>query len=163
MLYWFAVVNLFCNVVLFLLFYLTVFYVLFLWFCFAVLCFLFLWFCFTIVLFVFVSLLFVLPFCLFFAGFCLFDLCWSVFFFCFFVVFFCFFCCCFVRDTALIKGIKYIFCSLIIATVNHVFQSLDKVIMEMSTCDEPRPHNGPSPIATVSGQRSVSVDPFYLP
>ncbi len=84
-------------------------------------------------------------------------------FFCFFVVFFCFFCCCFVRDTALIKGIKYIFCSLIIATVNHVFQSLDKVIMEMSTCDEPRPHNGPSPIATVSGQRSVSVDPFYLP
>ncbi|XP_056604961.1 UHRF1-binding protein 1-like isoform X1 [Triplophysa dalaica] len=30
--------------------------------------------------------------------------------------------------------------------------SLDRVVMEMSTCDEPRPHNGPSPIATVSGQ-----------
>ncbi|XP_037837047.1 UHRF1-binding protein 1-like isoform X2 [Kryptolebias marmoratus] len=30
--------------------------------------------------------------------------------------------------------------------------SLDKVIMEMSTCDEPRPPNGPSPIATASGQ-----------
>uniref|UniRef100_W5L938 Bridge-like lipid transfer protein family member 3B n=1 Tax=Astyanax mexicanus TaxID=7994 RepID=W5L938_ASTMX len=30
--------------------------------------------------------------------------------------------------------------------------SLDKVVMEMSTCDEPRPHNGPSPIATASGQ-----------
>ncbi|KAJ8386696.1 hypothetical protein AAFF_G00168120 [Aldrovandia affinis] len=30
--------------------------------------------------------------------------------------------------------------------------SLDKVVMEMSTCDEPRPPNGPSPIATVSGQ-----------
>lgn len=36
-----------------------------------------------------------------------------------------------------------------------VFQSLDKVVMEMSTCDEPRPPNGPSPIATASGQRSV--------
>ncbi|XP_052410490.1 UHRF1-binding protein 1-like isoform X5 [Carassius gibelio] len=30
--------------------------------------------------------------------------------------------------------------------------TLDKVIMEMSTCDEPRPPNGPSPIATASGQ-----------
>uniref|UniRef100_A0AAY4D649 Chorein N-terminal domain-containing protein n=1 Tax=Denticeps clupeoides TaxID=299321 RepID=A0AAY4D649_9TELE len=30
--------------------------------------------------------------------------------------------------------------------------SLDKVEMEMSTCDEPRPPNGPSPIATASGQ-----------
>ncbi|XP_047245468.1 UHRF1-binding protein 1-like isoform X3 [Girardinichthys multiradiatus] len=30
--------------------------------------------------------------------------------------------------------------------------NLDKVIMEMSTCDEPRPPNGPSPIATASGQ-----------
>ncbi|XP_013907881.1 PREDICTED: UHRF1-binding protein 1-like [Thamnophis sirtalis] len=30
--------------------------------------------------------------------------------------------------------------------------SLDKVIMEMSTCDEPRAPNGPSPIATASGQ-----------
>ncbi|XP_075790230.1 bridge-like lipid transfer protein family member 3B isoform X2 [Pelodiscus sinensis] len=30
--------------------------------------------------------------------------------------------------------------------------SLDKVIMEMSTCEEPRPPNGPSPIATASGQ-----------
>ncbi|KAL0962999.1 hypothetical protein UPYG_G00348190 [Umbra pygmaea] len=29
---------------------------------------------------------------------------------------------------------------------------LDKVVMEMSTCDEPRPPNGPSPIATASGQ-----------
>lgn len=32
-------------------------------------------------------------------------------------------------------------------------QTLDKVVMEMSTCDEPRPPNGPSPIATASGQR----------
>lgn len=32
-------------------------------------------------------------------------------------------------------------------------QTLDKVEMEMSTCDEPRPPNGPSPIATASGQR----------
>ncbi|XP_008956292.2 bridge-like lipid transfer protein family member 3B isoform X3 [Pan paniscus] len=30
--------------------------------------------------------------------------------------------------------------------------SLDKVIMEMSTCEEPRSPNGPSPIATASGQ-----------
>uniref|UniRef100_H3D1I3 Bridge-like lipid transfer protein family member 3B n=1 Tax=Tetraodon nigroviridis TaxID=99883 RepID=H3D1I3_TETNG len=30
--------------------------------------------------------------------------------------------------------------------------ALDKVEMEMSTCDEPRPPNGPSPIATASGQ-----------
>ncbi|KAM9771521.1 LOW QUALITY PROTEIN: bridge-like lipid transfer protein family member 3B [Syngnathus typhle] len=30
--------------------------------------------------------------------------------------------------------------------------TLDKVEMEMSTCDEPRPPNGPSPIATASGQ-----------
>ncbi|XP_014836781.1 PREDICTED: UHRF1-binding protein 1-like isoform X3 [Poecilia mexicana] len=30
--------------------------------------------------------------------------------------------------------------------------TLDKVIMEMSTCDEPRSPNGPSPIATASGQ-----------
>ncbi|XP_060742341.1 UHRF1-binding protein 1-like [Tachysurus vachellii] len=30
--------------------------------------------------------------------------------------------------------------------------SLDKVVMEMSTCDEPRPPNGPSPIAVASGQ-----------
>ncbi|XP_062989772.1 bridge-like lipid transfer protein family member 3B isoform X2 [Elgaria multicarinata webbii] len=30
--------------------------------------------------------------------------------------------------------------------------SLDKVIMEMSTCEEPRAPNGPSPIATASGQ-----------
>ncbi|MBN3321950.1 UH1BL protein, partial [Atractosteus spatula] len=29
---------------------------------------------------------------------------------------------------------------------------LDKVVMEMSTCEEPRPPNGPSPIATASGQ-----------
>ncbi|KAG8514025.1 UHRF1-binding protein 1-like, partial [Galemys pyrenaicus] len=31
-------------------------------------------------------------------------------------------------------------------------RSLDKVIMEMSTCEEPRTPNGPSPIATASGQ-----------
>ncbi|KAJ3612682.1 hypothetical protein NHX12_020947 [Muraenolepis orangiensis] len=30
--------------------------------------------------------------------------------------------------------------------------TLDKVVMEMSTCDDPRPPNGPSPIATASGQ-----------
>ncbi|XP_056373293.1 bridge-like lipid transfer protein family member 3B isoform X2 [Hyla sarda] len=30
--------------------------------------------------------------------------------------------------------------------------SLDKVIMEMSTCDEPRACNGPSPLVTASGQ-----------
>uniref|UniRef100_A0A4X2MAQ6 Bridge-like lipid transfer protein family member 3B n=1 Tax=Vombatus ursinus TaxID=29139 RepID=A0A4X2MAQ6_VOMUR len=30
--------------------------------------------------------------------------------------------------------------------------SLDKVVMEMSTCEEPRLPNGPSPIATASGQ-----------
>ncbi|KAM9312615.1 bridge-like lipid transfer protein family member 3B [Gastrophryne carolinensis] len=30
--------------------------------------------------------------------------------------------------------------------------SLDKVIMEMSTCEEPRPCNGPSPLVTASGQ-----------
>ncbi|XP_069085669.1 bridge-like lipid transfer protein family member 3B [Pleurodeles waltl] len=30
--------------------------------------------------------------------------------------------------------------------------SLDKVIMEMSTCEEPRDRNGPSPLATASGQ-----------
>ncbi|MBN3276516.1 UH1BL protein, partial [Polyodon spathula] len=31
---------------------------------------------------------------------------------------------------------------------------LDKVVMEMSTCEDPRKPNGPSPIATASGQRS---------
>ncbi|KAJ7422801.1 UHRF1-binding protein 1-like protein [Pitangus sulphuratus] len=42
--------------------------------------------------------------------------------------------------------------------INKVFcnkasiRSLDKVIMEMSTCEEPRAPNGPSPIATASGQ-----------
>uniref|UniRef100_A0A671FVV0 Bridge-like lipid transfer protein family member 3B n=1 Tax=Rhinolophus ferrumequinum TaxID=59479 RepID=A0A671FVV0_RHIFE len=42
--------------------------------------------------------------------------------------------------------------------INKVFcnkasiRSLDKVIMEMSTCEEPRNPNGPSPIATASGQ-----------
>ncbi|XP_045147229.1 UHRF1-binding protein 1-like [Echinops telfairi] len=42
--------------------------------------------------------------------------------------------------------------------INKVFcnkasiRSLDKVIMEMSTCEEPRAPNGPSPIAAVSGQ-----------
>ncbi|CAL9682892.1 unnamed protein product [Knipowitschia caucasica] len=30
--------------------------------------------------------------------------------------------------------------------------TLDKVVMEMSTCDEPRAPNGPSPLATASGQ-----------
>ncbi|KAM9327737.1 bridge-like lipid transfer protein family member 3B isoform 5-T5 [Pholidichthys leucotaenia] len=30
--------------------------------------------------------------------------------------------------------------------------TLDRVVMEMSTCDEPRSPNGPSPIATASGQ-----------
>lgn len=38
-------------------------------------------------------------------------------------------------------------------------KSLDKVVMEMSTCEEPRAPNGPSPIATASGQRSVMVLP----
>ncbi|NXF08012.1 UH1BL protein, partial [Smithornis capensis] len=33
-----------------------------------------------------------------------------------------------------------------------LFKSLDKVVMEMSTCEEPRAPNGPSPIATASGQ-----------
>ncbi|OBS76696.1 hypothetical protein A6R68_16853 [Neotoma lepida] len=43
--------------------------------------------------------------------------------------------------------------------INKVFcnkasiRSLDKVVMEMSTCEEPRAPNGPSPIATASGQR----------
>lgn len=36
-------------------------------------------------------------------------------------------------------------------------KSLDKVVMEMSTCEEPRAPNGPSPIATASGQRSVTI------
>ncbi|POI34389.1 hypothetical protein CIB84_001859, partial [Bambusicola thoracicus] len=42
--------------------------------------------------------------------------------------------------------------------INKVFcnkasiRSLDKVVMEMSTCEEPRAPNGPSPIATASGQ-----------
>ncbi|KAJ8381641.1 hypothetical protein SKAU_G00024190 [Synaphobranchus kaupii] len=35
--------------------------------------------------------------------------------------------------------------------------SLDKVVMEMSTCDEPRPPNGPSPIATASGQSEYGL------
>lgn len=34
--------------------------------------------------------------------------------------------------------------------------SLDKVVMEMSTCEEPRAPNGPSPIATASGQSEYS-------
>ncbi|ELK25988.1 UHRF1-binding protein 1-like protein, partial [Myotis davidii] len=46
--------------------------------------------------------------------------------------------------------------------INKVFcnkasiRSLDKVIMEMSTCEEPRNPNGPSPIATASGQSEYS-------
>lgn len=39
-------------------------------------------------------------------------------------------------------------------------QTLDKVEMEMSTCDEPRPPNGPSPIATASGQRWALLSAF---
>lgn len=85
-----------------------------------------------------------------------------LFLFCFFVLRFVFGCgFSFVRIAALIKG-NYIFCSLIIVAVNNFFQSLDKVVMEMSTCDEPRPPNGPSPIATASGQRSVSTDRHSL-
>jgi len=33
-------------------------------------------------------------------------------------------------------------------------QFLDKVEVEMRTCEEPRPPNGPSPIAITAGQRS---------
>ncbi len=145
-------------------FYLTVFFLRFCCFVSQFILF-FLCFCFAVFLFccvLFVLLLFfafVLLFC--FMLFC-FLFCFAFFVFVVFVVVFCC-CCCFVRGTALIKGLKDIFCSLIIATVNHVFQSLDKVIMEMSTCDEPRPPNGPSPIATASGQRSVSVNQLYLP
>lgn len=32
-------------------------------------------------------------------------------------------------------------------------QFLDKVEVEMRTCEEPRPPNGPSPIAITAGQR----------
>ncbi|MGH0181003.1 UNVERIFIED_CONTAM: hypothetical protein FKN15_005517, partial [Acipenser sinensis] len=34
---------------------------------------------------------------------------------------------------------------------------LDKVEVEMRTCEEPRPPNGPSPIAITAGQRLGSV------
>lgn len=37
-----------------------------------------------------------------------------------------------------------------------MFQCLDKVEVEMQTCEDPRPPNGQSPIALASGQRSVS-------
>lgn len=36
-----------------------------------------------------------------------------------------------------------------------MFQCLDKVEVEMQTCEDPRPPNGQSPIALASGQRSV--------
>lgn len=36
-----------------------------------------------------------------------------------------------------------------------LFQCLDKVEVEMKTCEEPRPPNGQSPIALASGQRLV--------
>lgn len=34
-----------------------------------------------------------------------------------------------------------------------IVQFLDKVEVEMRTCEEPRPPNGPSPIAITAGQR----------
>lgn len=37
-----------------------------------------------------------------------------------------------------------------------LFQCLDKVEVEMKTCEEPRPPNGQSPIALASGQRLVA-------
>lgn len=55
------------------------------------------------------------------------------------------------------KNIVYcrhcLFCSISKPMTCLLLQTLDKVVMEMSTCDEPRPPNGPSPIATASGQR----------
>lgn len=42
-------------------------------------------------------------------------------------------------------GSKHFFCILA--------QFLDKVEVEMRTCEEPRPPNGPSPIAITAGQR----------
>lgn len=37
--------------------------------------------------------------------------------------------------------------------VSSFVQFLDKVEVEMRTCEEPRPPNGPSPIAITAGQR----------
>lgn len=41
-------------------------------------------------------------------------------------------------------------------------QFLDKVEVEMRTCEEPRPPNGPSPIAITAGQRCVDLQTFSL-
>lgn len=41
-------------------------------------------------------------------------------------------------------------------------QFLDKVEVEMRTCEEPRPPNGPSPIAITAGQRYVDLQTFSL-
>lgn len=41
-----------------------------------------------------------------------------------------------------------------------LFQCLDKVEVEMKTCEEPRPPNGQSPIALASGQRLVALGPI---
>lgn len=41
-----------------------------------------------------------------------------------------------------------------------LFQCLDKVELEMKTCEEPRPPNGQSPIALASGQRLVALGPI---
>lgn len=38
-------------------------------------------------------------------------------------------------------------------TFSSFVQFLDKVEVEMRTCEEPRPPNGPSPIAITAGQR----------
>lgn len=45
-----------------------------------------------------------------------------------------------------------------------LFQCLDKVEVEMKTCEEPRPPNGQSPIALASGQRLVGniTGPVHL-
>lgn len=41
-----------------------------------------------------------------------------------------------------------------------LFQCLDKVEVEMKTCEEPRSPNGQSPIALASGQRLVALGPI---
>lgn len=54
----------------------------------------------------------------------------------------------------LFVSIKHSFCVLA--------QFLDKVEVEMRTCEEPRPPNGPSPIAITAGQRYVHLQTFSL-
>lgn len=57
-----------------------------------------------------------------------------------------------ILNISLLLYLSLLNCMLSITAFSFV-QFLDKVEVEMRTCEEPRPPNGPSPIAITAGQR----------